>query len=548
MDDKKIIQKRMEEEARPGEAFMMMLLMKEECKMAQREKMSEVMKKYLGDTDCLCFGEELSGFAVKKYPAMFKGASVFPKLMISGCGCFRQEMIGEKARRQMWSCLADRDEILEKCRYQMVAYDEMAATLQARDRADMLMDYMEALVEIFPGCEAVYFMNSGKLIKASEIRNHEVPREERFIYFAVNTRFFYLGEGDSMVVDTLGMGTLLLPDLQYHFQGIEPGWIISYAYNLASYIFKNNNPIKEGDTIDSIDDGELVEGIQWTCSYRNALVKPSRMVIDIFMGENGVEAEEEEVATDNSSCAGFLLLSSAKWSEEQFRKDLEEEWGISYPLPEEDESTYLSENKAVLAFDVGKMTVAISLIPIPVQEKELEEAAANNWRWKDAPEVVESHQAYLLVGVVNPDKNGVETAKLFTKVNAVLLKQDNTLGVYTSDTVFKREFYLETAEGLKSGILPVLDWVFFGIVHSENGVCAYTCGMNQFGKDEMEILDSRRPDLEVYEMLYQVAKHVLENDAVLRDGDMICLSEEQEFPVKRTEGVLTEGISIKISY
>ena len=38
--------------------------------------------------------------------------------------------------------------------------------------------------------------------------------------------------------------------------------------------------------------------------------------------------------------------------------DLEEEWGISYPLPEEDESTYLSENKAVLAFDVGKMTVA----------------------------------------------------------------------------------------------------------------------------------------------------------------------------------------------
>ena len=66
MDDKKIIQKRMEEEARPGEAFMMMLLMREECKMAQREKMSEVMKKYLGDTDCLCCGEELSGFAVKK--------------------------------------------------------------------------------------------------------------------------------------------------------------------------------------------------------------------------------------------------------------------------------------------------------------------------------------------------------------------------------------------------------------------------------------------------------------------------------------------------
>ena len=548
MNERKIIRKRTEDERCPGEAFMMMLLMREKCKMAGKEKMSAIMGKYLGDTDCLCYGEELAGFAVKKYSAVFKGAAVSPKLMLSGCGPFRQEMIDEKTRRQMWSCMAERDEILERCRYQAVAYDELAATMQAHERADMLMDYMEALVEMYPGCEAVYFMNSGKLIKASEIRNHEAPREERFIYFAVNTRFFCLTNRNDMVVDTLGMGALLLPDLQFHFQGIQPEWIISYAYNLASYIFKNNNPIKEGDTIDSMADGELAEEVQWTCSYRNALVKPARMVIDVFMGENAGETEEEEEDAENSSCAGFLLLSSDEWSEEQFRKDLEKEWGIRYPLPEEDESTYLSENKAVLAFDVGKMTVAISLVPIPVQEKELEEAAANNWRWKGAPETVKIHKAYLVVGVVNPDKDDVETAKLFTKVNAALLNQDNTLGVYTSDTVFKREFYMETAKSLKEGVLPVPDWISFQISRSEKGVCAYTCGMNLFGKDEMEVLDSSRPDLEVYEMLSQVARHILENDVVLHDGDVICLSEGQEFPVKKSKGVLAEGISIKIPY
>ena len=112
-----------------------------------------------------------------------------------------------------------------------------------------------------------------------------------------------------MVVDTLGMDALMLPDLQFHFHDADAEWIMSYAYNLASYIFRNNNPIKEGDTIDSIYKGELVEEIQWTCSYKNALVKPERMVIDIFSwGENAVEMEEEETEADNSNLCGLPAL------------------------------------------------------------------------------------------------------------------------------------------------------------------------------------------------------------------------------------------------
>ncbi len=548
MDKKKIKEKRVEDEMNSRKEFKMMLLMREECAMAQKDKTCTTMNKYLGEVDCLAYGENLTGFAIKKYPTKLNGEAAFPHLMLSGCSRFEKEMIGEKAIGQMWNCMAERDKILSECRYHMIAYDEQAATLQAHDKADMLMDYMEALVEIYPGCEAVYFMNSGKLIKASEIRNHEVPREERFIYFAVNARFFYLNQRDNLVVDTLGMDALMLPDLQFHFHDADAEWIMSYAYNLASYIFRNNNPIKEGDTIDSIYKGELVEEIQWTCSYKNALVKPERMVIDIFMGENAVEMGEEETEADNSTFAGFLLLSSPKWSEKQFRKDLGKEWGIHYPLPEEDESTYLSEDKAVLAFDVGKMTVAISLIPMPVQEKEMKDAAANNWMWKGAADAVNVHKAYLLVGVVSPDKDALEVAGLFTKVTATLLKQRNILGIYTSDTVFEGESYRKEAEELKAGKLPVADWVFVGIQQSENTVSAYTSGMYLFGKNEMEILNSSRTKEEIYEMLHQLTKYILENDVVLREGDVICLSEEHEFQVEWSQGVFTEGLSVKISY
>lgn len=117
------------------------------------------------------------------------------------------------------------------------------------------------------------------------MRNHQIPRESRFIYFGVNVRFFNIVETSDMLVDTLGMGVLLLPDMQYHFHDMEPKWIVSHAYDTALYIFENDNPIQAGDRIDGIIDGKNSNRIQWECQYEHALVQPSREVLDINMGE-----------------------------------------------------------------------------------------------------------------------------------------------------------------------------------------------------------------------------------------------------------------------
>ena len=47
----------------------------------------------------------------------------------------------------------------------------------------MLMDYLEALVELYPQCEAVYNINSGKLILADVIRQQEMTGLDRFIRY-----------------------------------------------------------------------------------------------------------------------------------------------------------------------------------------------------------------------------------------------------------------------------------------------------------------------------------------------------------------------------
>ena len=88
-----------------------------------------------------------------------------------------------------------------------------------------------------------------------------------------------------MLIDTVGMSTLLLPDLQYHFHGMDPNWVVNHAYNVASYILGNDNPISNGETVDGVVDGRVSREIQWKCQYEDALIQPPRGVLDINMGE-----------------------------------------------------------------------------------------------------------------------------------------------------------------------------------------------------------------------------------------------------------------------
>lgn len=272
-------------EENPGAVFMIQLLMKEPVKLPEKDHMIEAMTKHLSDVDCFWHDDKGAGFAVKKYLAQFKDASIPPQLMITPCAPFDENNIDEFQKSQMWNCAEDRDRIFEECRYQVIATDMLAATLSIKDRAELDMDFMEALVELYPQCQAVYFHTSGKMFLADYIRNHQIPREDRFIHFAVNARFFNIQGTNDMIVDTVGMSTLFLPDIQYHFHDMDPNWVVNHAYNAALYIFQNDNSLKDGDTIDGIVNGQFDRNVQWKCHCEDALIQPARPVFDVCMGD-----------------------------------------------------------------------------------------------------------------------------------------------------------------------------------------------------------------------------------------------------------------------
>lgn len=283
--EKEVFEQDLNRQEHPGMVFVMHLLMKEKCPIPDREQMTAVMQKHLGEVDCFCHEAHIAGFAAKKYKVEFEKGSMPPQLMLAESEKGISEIVDDFTKSQMWDCQEDRDGILAECKYQVIATDMLAAGLEYRDRADMLMDYMEALVEMYPECEAVYFPNSGKMFTAEQVRNHQIPRESRFIYFAVNVRFFNIQGTEDMMVDTLGMSTLFLPDLQYHFHDMDPNWVVNHAYNVLSYIYDNDNPIDSGETIDGIINGNMDRNVQWKCQYEKALIQPVREVLDICMNE-----------------------------------------------------------------------------------------------------------------------------------------------------------------------------------------------------------------------------------------------------------------------
>lgn len=285
MDKQEVFHQDLTKEENPGAVFVIKMLFRESVELPDIESMIAVMERRIGNVSCFWHNEKGAGFEAKGYLAQFKDAAVPPQLMVTNCMPFDGSEIGAFERSQMWDCGDARDRILDECKYEVFATDMMAAVLEPKERAALDMDFLEALVEIYPTCEAVLIHNAGKLILADAVRNHKLTGTQRFIKFAVNARFFNIQGTEDMMVDTLGMSTLFLPDIQYHFHGMDPNWVVEHAYNIADYILSADNPIKHGDSIDGIENGRFSPNIQWKCRYENALIQPVREVIDVNMNE-----------------------------------------------------------------------------------------------------------------------------------------------------------------------------------------------------------------------------------------------------------------------
>ncbi len=234
--------------------------------------------------------------------------------------------------------------------------------------------------------------------------------------------------------------------------------------------------------------------------------------------------------------AGFVLFKDANFDWLRFKKNLRDDWDITFDDEIKD---------GAVVFSVDDMNVACSLMPNPVPNNEAVEAAKRNYLWKNAAEETAKHGAHMIVAVLNK-YDALDQQELLAKVACSLLKLDNAIGIYKAPTVYEKDFYINFAMSIDKGECPVPIYVYVGLYAEEGKVYAFTSGMSVFGKLEMEVLGTQLQPNELLSFMFTICEYVITEDVELKDGETVGFNDEDKIPVHVSAGVSVPGETIKL--
>lgn len=223
---------------------------------------------------------DLLGFALWEHLAFYEKEqqSIPSQLILFGPDAFDQTQWDEMIINQFWDC-PDREDFAARCNYALMASNMMAASLPVVEQYQIIADYADLLLDIFPECIGIYWPHSQRLVPREVFLAQNWGRSAlHFLDGGLNVRFFNIENSDEMLFDTLGLTAIGLPDLQCHCKDLEPDDVVNFLRNLAAYLYEKGDIIEDGNTVEGIDHGK------WRCQREDAIVEPGRLVLDILAG------------------------------------------------------------------------------------------------------------------------------------------------------------------------------------------------------------------------------------------------------------------------
>ncbi|NGZ74043.1 DUF4261 domain-containing protein [Saccharibacillus alkalitolerans] len=231
-----------------------------------------------------------------------------------------------------------------------------------------------------------------------------------------------------------------------------------------------------------------------------------------------------------------ILLRSPELAPSGFAKSLRER--------EPDVRGGIHEGRVIVHY--RDMTVTAELEDAPLPNREAEENGKYNAMWPDAEAAIEGYTAHMRVTAMNVE-DSVEGHKLMTKLIASLLEHmPSALAVYSAPMLVSRAAYIASADMLAENMLPVNLWVFVGLYGGEGKGSSYTHGMQDFGGDELELLNTQRSAAETFELMFSVAAYSIERRIRFQGGENIAFKEGEALTLTRSPGVALQGMTMKV--
>ena len=177
---------------------------------------------------------------------------------------------------QTWDWPDARELALSAVGSHVVLPSMSSAWLDYKTRLDLLHCGVSGLLEQTDPL-ALHWPQSQRVVAPDAYRLARGDRADR-LYPQANVRMFRVqhGEPGELFMDTLGLFSLGLPDLEVRFAGAEPGEIAGQLLYLARYVYEHGDVIQDEHTVQGGPTSS-----SWRCHHGSSSIGPDRPVLEL---------------------------------------------------------------------------------------------------------------------------------------------------------------------------------------------------------------------------------------------------------------------------
>ncbi|QTV07074.1 DUF4261 domain-containing protein [Faecalibacter bovis] len=253
--------------------------------------------------------------------------------------------------------------------------------------------------------------------------------------------------------------------------------------------------------------------------------------------------DKAEVNPASKSILGMVLLEeNNSFKIKEFTDELQNKWKLKI------DNIETSDEASVLV--IQGYNIAIAVIPNKIPNNEVEQTAEYNYFWQNGVKESSKHKGHIIVSIMNAGKDPIQENILYCKLLSSVLNNSDSNGVYIGGRtlVLSKDFYQSNVELMSDQNLPIYNWIYIGIRNENGKNSVYTYGLKDFGKKEMEIINSKNSIEDISEMLYNLSHYVLAYNVNLKSGETIGLSAEQKIKITESKGKFLNEKTLKIEY
>jgi hypothetical protein len=232
----------------------------------------------------------------------------------------------------------------------------------------------------------------------------------------------------------------------------------------------------------------------------------------------------------------FLLLKGESFPIDAFLKEV-----AKTRIAGKAASEISREDGGVFSFKVGDEFLALALVPAPYPAKDLEGPIATSWMWPPKPPIedVKQHRSHLLIAMKDGSADPVRRRLIVTAVTALAAKQHGVMAVYWPEAalVHYPPVFVNMAGQMESPKAPPLYlWVDLRVFSNRDGTTGlFTTGLSALGHLEIEIPSINMGPGELREWLQNIICYLLENGPVLKHGQTIGMTAEQQIRIRHCQ-------------